>query len=261
MKRILLVAFVSAFTLGAMASCNRGDLGAYVDIDSTIDIRLSHQKTLQFYCQTEQIYPYGNYSIDIENQQTSNSIDISFKRVIVPNIGMGRESPASAIIDLGTLSNGVYNLNLSVGETARTVELTVSSDGYTVNIEDSSIFNFTNTPFNKTPEHTIWGTMGWYYEQETSTQFEAFINALINLGAEERAYIPGYYIGFTIDENGDIVQPSDNPVYWFARSFILNYSGNIANVEQLIGQYTDYKSYMSVRLYTDKGEDFLSWIY
>jgi len=265
MKRILPVMLVSAFTFGTMVSCNRKNFGAYLDIDSEINIKmievLGQHKKLQLDVQTERSYTCDHYYIDIVHRQSLNSIDISFERIIIPDDCKAILKPASATIDLGPLSDGVYNLNLSVGEVTHTGELIVSSDSYRVDFEDNPAFNFTNTSFNKTPEHTIWGTIGYYRVQDASALIQEFIDDLIDLGAEKRSYIPGYYNRFTIGENGDIVKSNESSVYLFAQSFIFNYSGDIAKVEQLVKQHTDYQGDMSIRVYTDKGEAFLSWIY
>jgi len=249
-----------------MASCNRKDLSIYLDIDSKINISmveiLGHsQKTLQFSCRTEQLYTCNNSHFDIVYRQSSNSIDISFKGIIIPVNCSTLAGPAFATIDLGALSNGVYNLNLSVGEVTHTGELIVSSDSYRVNYDDNPAFNFSNSPFNKTPEHTIWGTIGYYRVQDASALVQEFIDNLINLGAEKKSYIPGNYTSFNIDEKGDIVKSNESSVYLFAQSFIFNYSGDITDVEQLVKQYTDSQGDMSIRVYTDKGVSFLSWIY
>jgi len=65
------------------------------------------------------------------------------------------------------------------------------------------------------------------------------------------------------DKNGNIVQPGENSGCWFAQSFIFHFSGNIANIEQLVKQYArDYGiEYLYIIIYTEKGEKLLSWMY
>ena len=239
-----------------------------VNVDSKINIRLveiydKSPRTLQLRFATEKMYPCANYPIIVSSQQLSNNIDISFKGV-VNNIGICLTAigPATATINLGALSNGTYNLNFYNGNVKHTGKLIISSDSYAINFANNELFNFTNAPLNRIPEHTIWGTIG-YHKQETSSLVQSFIDALINLGAEKKAYNPGYYNEYVIDTNGDIVQPGENSGYWFARSFIFHFSKDIANVEQLVKQYArDYgNDYMYISVYTDKGEQFLSWMY
>ena len=226
-------------------SCSKQGQGNISPIDSAINIRMvetfdKSPRTVQLYCSTTKIYPCCNYSINVEHRQSSNVIDISFKNVIEHDFCLTALGPASAVIDLGALSNGTYRLNLNIGSVRRTGELVVTSDSYKVNIANNKAFRFTNTPLNRIPEYTIWGTIG-YHKQETSSLVQSFIADLIGLGATKKSYNSGFYGEFDIDKNGDIVQPGSNSGYWFAQSFIFHFSGNIDNVEQLIKQYArDY---------------------
>jgi len=239
--------------------------GVGVSVDSDINIRMVEvfdvsPRTLQLHCSTTKIYSSGSNPIYVVCQQSSNNIDISFKGVapigITADIG-----PARATIDLGALSNGTYRLNLYNGDLKHTGELIVSSDNYKVNFVDQPEFRFTNSPLNKIPEQTIWGLIG-YHKSETSSLVQSFFAALMDLGAEKKAYTPGYYNGFEIDKDGDITYPGALWGYWFDQPFIFHYSGNIENVEGLVKQYArDHREHMQIRINTDKGERFLSWMY
>ena len=155
---------------------------------------------------------------------------------------------------------GTYNLNLYNGAVQRTGKLIVSSDSYTIDWTEDSIFGFTNTLLNRIPEHTIWGYVG-YHEQKTLPLVESFFDALMDLGATKKTYASGYYDAFEIDGNGDITL-SRNLGYWFEQIFIFHYPGDLAKVEQLLEQYNhDYGEYLNIEIDTDKGERFLSWRY
>jgi len=265
-KVLKFTAFILIFA-GSFFSCNKQRQGSISPIDSAINIRMVETfnispRTVQFYCSTTKIYPCCNYPIYVVSQQSSNSIVISFKGVIENDLCLTATGPATATIDLGALSYGTYTLTLHNGNVMQTGELVVTPDSYTIHLLDNSDFDFTNAPLNRIPEHTIWGHIG-YHQQETSPLVQSFITGLIDLGATKKSYNPGFYGVFEIDTNGDIVQPGDRSGYWFAQSFILHYSGNITNVEQLVKQYArDYGTeYMYISVYTDKGEQFLSWMY
>jgi len=251
---------------GSFSSCNKQEQRNISLIDSEINLRMVETfdvspRTLQFHCSTTKTYPCCNYPIYAVNRQTSNIIDISFEGVIETDICATALGPATAIIDLGTLSNGTYRLNLQNGKYKRTGEIIVSSDSYKVNFSSNSAFCFTNTPLNKIPEHTIWGLIGWH-EQRTSSLVQSFLTALLDLGAKKKPYLPGHYTEFVIDNNGDITYPGALWGYWFDQLFIFHYSGNITDVEQLIKQYAqDHGEDISITLNTDKGERFLSWMY
>jgi hypothetical protein len=68
-----------------------------------------------------------------------------------------------------------------------------------------------------------------------------------------------------IDENGIITYYPDftnlDGVTWggmVKQSFAFQYFGDNASIEQLVKQF---KEQMEIRVYTDKGEQFLSWMY
>jgi len=259
---------LTAFLLilvGSFSSCRKQERRIISAIDSEVNIRmvetLDSPRKVQFYCSTTKTYPCCNYPIYVVSRKSSNNIDISFKGVVETDICLTALGTASAIIDLGALSNGTYRLNLQNENVKHTGELFVSSESYKIILPDNPDFLFTNTPLNKIPEHTIWGIIGWH-EQETSSLVQSFITGLMNLGAKKKSYNSGVYGEFDINKNGDIVQPGKNSGYWFAQSFIFYYSGNIANVEQLVKQYAlDYRELIRITLKTDRGDNFLSWTY
>jgi hypothetical protein len=76
--------------------------------------------------------------------------------------------------------------------------------------------------------------------------------------------MPGNYGEFEIDRHGNIVQPGNDSGhgYYFAQSFIYQYTGNIDKIEQLVRRYArDYGADISISVYTDRGEKLLSWMY
>lgn len=266
MKTNILNLTVFLFVItGWFSSCSEKD-EVDVNVDSDINIRMveiydQSPRTVQFHCTTTKIYPCCNYPIYAAYQQSSNVIDISFKGVIESEFCLTALGPATAVIDLGALSNGTYRLNMHNGDIKHSGELIVSSDNYEINTNNSH-FHFTNTLLNKIPENTIWGTIS-YHQQGTSSLVQSFIAALMDLGAKKNSYHPGDYREFEIDKNGDIVQPGKDSGYYFAQSFVFYYPGNIADVEQLVKKYAfDYgTNYLYISVYTDKGDQLLSWMY
>jgi hypothetical protein len=243
----------------SFSACTKGEIdfdSVDVNVDSEINFRMveifdKSPRTFQFQCFTEKIYSCCAPPIYVVTQQSSNNIDISFKGVIQPEFGIAATGPATAYIDLGALSNGMYHLTLHNGVVKQTGKLVVSSDSYRVNFDNKSAFRFLSTLLNRIPEHTIWGNIG----NRNQTLVQSFITALMNVGATKKSYLPGDYREFEIGKNGDIVQGDKDSGY----SFIFHYSGNIEDVEQLVKQYGTEQTYISV--HTDKGDQFLSWMY
>lgn len=262
-----MVAIVAASVV--FSSCDK-DSGT--NVDSEINIKMVESldifpRTLLLHCSTTKIYPCLDYSIYVTCQQSSKNIDISFKGVSEPpGICRTQPWPATTVIDLGTLSNGTYLINIDNGDVKVKGNLIVSSDSYTVNVVNKSSLSFINTPLNKIPEHTIWGIIG-YHEQGTSSLVQSFLTACKNLGATKGTYTPGYYNdraghAFEIDKNGDINYPDAALGYRFVQLFIFHYSENITDIEQLVRKYArDYGEHISITVNTDKGEEFLSFWY
>ena len=266
--KITAIALLAFTTFG----CDKAKM--YKGIDSEINITMMEHLsgTLQLYFSTTKIYPCMNYPIDLSWQKTSNRIEISFKRVIETDFCLTALGPATATIDLGVLSDGTYQLNLQNGEVKYSGELVVSSDNYTVNFVNSSDFRFKNMPLNKIPENSLWLAISYSNEGTLSS----FLEILMDLGATKKQYSRGFYsfdvplytwfyCGFMIDENGIITYYPDftnlDGVMWggmVKKSFAFQYLGDNTSIEQLVKQY---KEQMEIRVYTDKGEQFLSWMY
>ncbi|MCL2413603.1 MAG: hypothetical protein FWC98_05660 [Bacteroidales bacterium] len=267
MKNLLKTTALSAILLmfaGVLTSCEEIGKGY---VDSEINIRLvetyhTSPRTLQFFCYTTKIYPCINFPIMLELNQESNNINVVFKGV-PEDIGICLTAigPATTLINLGSLNIGTHRLQFQNGNTIHTGELIVTTDSYKINFPNNPDFRFTNTPLNKIPENTIWGIIGWHNE-ETYTLTQSFLTDLMDLGAEKKPFTPGYYTDFVIDQNHEKTTPDASWGFWFHQLFIFHYSGDINDVKQLLKQYARYhREEISIRISTDKGERFMSWMY
>jgi len=241
-------------------------------IDTQIEITMmeSSSKALQIYFSTTKIYPCCNYPIDVSWKKSSNIIDITFKGVIETDICLTALGPATAMIDLGEFKNGTYQLNFHNEHVKQSGELIVSSDSYKINFKENSLVHFTNIPLNKIPQNTIWIAINYNEEKYLSSFLESFKNLEVteksySLGyySFENTRYPGLYSGFKVEENGtitflpDITNPGVSMGRLFTQSFVFQYSESTANIEQIIKQY---KEQIEIRAYTDRGEQFLSWM-
>lgn len=241
-------------------------------IDSEIAITMmeSSSQALQLYFATTKEYPCCNFPIDLSWKKSLNTIDITFKGVFETGLCLTAIGPATAMIDLGVFNNGTYQLNFYNENVKQSGELIVSSNSYKINFVDNSLVYFRNIPLNKIPENTIWIAINYNEEKFLSSFLEDFTNLEVIKKSYSRGYYsfentryPGLYSGFQVEENGtitffpDITNQGVVMGRLFTQSFVFQYSGSTEKIEQLIKQY---KEQIEIRAYTDKGEQFLSWL-
>ncbi len=247
-------------------SIEKEAVGVGVSVDSEISLLMSEDfkaspRTFHLRCATAKQYSSGSNPIVTTHQITSSSIDISFKGVA--EIGMTADiGPANGYINLGTLKNGKYRLNLFNGNSKRSGDLVITSDHYQIAFPQNPEFRFIYTQLNRLPEFTIWGTIG-YHQQGTSVIVQSFLDQLVSAGAKNKSFISGYYGEFIIDGKGAIVQPGKDSGYYFAQNFIYQYAGHFDTIEQLVKKFArDYgNNYLYISIYSDKGDQALSWMY
>ena len=139
---VLLLLVVSCFCCKKDTSTN---------IDSKINITMVESSdtplpTLIFVCRTVKIYSYY-HDIIFNCQQSLDNIDIQF--LSIEQNPLPASNPAEAVINLGTLNNGTYHLNIYVGKVKYKGKLIVSSESYSVNFKNNSIIHFTNSTLNR----------------------------------------------------------------------------------------------------------------
>ncbi len=140
------------------------------------------------------------------------------------------------------------------------IEQVIPADSYIFEMTDNQIFGFTRNKLNRIPEDTIWGDIS-YMSDMTPAIADEFLADMAALGAETGTLAPGYYREFEIDKDGKAVQPEpDNPNHPRRSRY---FPDDIAKVDQLIRQYLleSEKDNLYISVYTDKGEQFLSWMY
>jgi YbbR domain-containing protein len=135
-------------------------------IDSDIEIRLwetvdSTNRTLQLICTTERIYNCSNYTIKNTFSKSSNIINIDFKGIYIGDICLTAFGPANTVIDLGTLSNGTYNLNIKVEGKKSEGHLIVTDDYYAIELNKRRQIIIMNSPLFRIPANTIYGQVGY----------------------------------------------------------------------------------------------------
>lgn len=248
--------------LFGMASCkkNASDTSS---LDENLKISMREnikdaKRTLLFYIATEKIYPCSNYSIETSTTTGSDKIVISFIKINTPGVCLTSLGPATAVIALEGLSARTYTLELHTGNDVINGQLTVSADQYVLTLPVQTKIESINPQLNRIPENTIFGTIHYHHSTTVGT-VNKFIDSLQYSGAAAKTYLPGDYVQFKIETNGQIKQTQD-PGYYFTRYFIFNYTGDATPFKNLVQRYgVTYKDSLLATINTSKGEVFYSW--
>jgi hypothetical protein len=232
-------------------------------IDSTISLDLweelsPNQRTLQLRAATERIYGCSNFSIMYRLSVSTQLIQVDFLGIDLPPICLTALGPATATMNLGSLSNGSYQLILTSNGSVTGSQLIVSDDFFKVINPDGIQTKFRRTELLRVPPRTIWGLIG-YRNIAMHPLVQSFLDSVQNLGAQRQDFTHGYYGYFEIDQSGNITFPIMIG-YPQERSFIYQYAGDPLALRDIVQSYaTSARDSMQIRLYTAKGDAFYSW--
>jgi hypothetical protein len=231
-------------------------------IDSNIRIVMwetldSTKRTLELRCFTERDYECSNFAISKTFSKFFNYIEIDFTGIRRSSLCLTAFGPARTRIDLGTLSNRTYNLDITVDRKKSEGQLIVTPDYYSIKLDKQQQLIIRNHTLHRIPANTIWGTVG-YHTISTSELAQTFIDSLQILGAKAQSYQPGHYGHFEINSSGQMVIPEG---YKFTQPFVYNYTNNTSNLKKLVRNYgANYSDSLHIILYSTNGEIFRSWI-
>jgi len=158
------------------------------------------------------------------------------------NIALGS---ASCTVNLGSLANGVYDLQIEVVNTVNSGTLTITDDQTLINFPSTQKLTINHDTLIRIPFGTVWGYVGY---QSTSNQGLAnnFISGMDALGAEPADLESGYYGYFSISDSSELIQSID-PNYPYYKEFIRDYQGEAAALNEHIGYYnTEYYNKVDV---------------
>lgn len=228
-----------------------------------IKIRMSEivdstNRTLLLHCFTEKVYECANYGIQATHTLTKDKITINFIKIIAPNICLTSFAPAATSIKFDELESKNYEIEFNFGSTKIAGQLNVSTGSFRAMLPAQMKVQFVNPDIRRVPNNTIYGTIG-YHSTSTVATVQSFIDALQLCGAVPALYSQGDYGQFQIESNGQIKQ-TQNLGYYFTRHFIFNYSGNSAQLKNVVRQFgVNYPDALTITLNTTKGEIFYSW--
>jgi hypothetical protein len=257
MKNYWAILILSVF----LFSCSKDEAAS--SFDENLKIKMienidNTSRKLTLHCFTEKNFPCSNYFIENSFTVSENKITIHFIEIKKPNICLTSIGPAYADIDLGSLVNKNYDIEINVGKEKISGQLLVSTGSFKANIPSQNKIQFINPILNRIPDNTIFGTVH-YHNSSTSPTVQKFIDSLQILGATTAIYTPGDYGRFHIEANGQIKQTQDLG-YYFTRYYIFNFTGNSGQCKDLVRRFgITYPDALLITLNNSNGQTFYSW--
>ena len=216
----------------------------------------SESPTLSFKFLTQKDFPCINYRIASDYQVNGRAITVSLSEIAASDVCLEAIGPAASFLDLGTLTEGDYNLTINVGKNlVNTGILSVTEAAYKLTLNEDVGLLVDNPTLLRIPSGLIWGTIRFPQEESPAG---SFFSKLRGIGASEQVLPQGDYGYFTTNASGNI-EPNLTPFGTAERSFLMRYDGDARQLEQLIEEVSaDYGSDVSIRMHTTQGEDFTS---
>ncbi len=200
-----------------------------------------------------------NFPLLTDKQVDENSSRITFTSVGETIICLTALGPATTTIDLNSVSNGEYEIELNNANLKNKGTLKVTDTDISLQFGQKNGIDFVRENTKRVPAKTYWGTIG-YHVQSSSTLVDEFIQKFSDAGAVFTKQSPGQYFYYEIDNSGDIVSNVENSGYYFMRRFIFQFDGDEAKLKQIVqvdGKI--YKEILSMSLETYKGEMIYNW--
>lgn len=219
----------------------------------------STNRTFELKCATKESYPCSNYSIQNSSSVKNQLISISFNKILIPQICLTALGPAITNINLGTLSNRTYNIEIDLRNKTSKGRLIVNDNYYQFVMDSEENIKLAYYMLNRIPANTVWGTVG-YHASSSENLAQSFIDSLQTIGATTGTFNRGEYGHFAINSSGSVEPPKQHG-YYFIKTFIFTYPGNMDKLKTLVRSYgIRHGNSLSIRLSGSKGESFLSWI-
>ena len=116
------------------SSCNKDFESQNIDSDLFVSAGIV-DNNVRLGVQSEKWYPTAGHQITYSDKVRKNEINIKFKKINVPAVGLTILDPATCSIDLGKLEDGEYRITFELNEKktngkliiGSTVELTLDS--------------------------------------------------------------------------------------------------------------------------------------
>jgi hypothetical protein len=251
------------FTLAGLLSCDKSPVYDYQVVDSDIIIKMNEElsstaRSFELSLLTDSAYPCVNYSLITNSSATTTKITVDILGVYTPDICATAIGPATSVIPFSNIQNKSYDIEFKIGSNISKGKLVCTAGEFSLQMDDLLQIKIDGPVLKRIPDNIIWGTVG-YHNSSTIDKVNEFLASLKAAGAKDVSLDNGNYNYFAI-ENGTVVEPT-NMGYYFTKSFVYSYTGDKNLIREIVKDYgKNYTSSMSIRVYGDKGEEYLGWM-
>lgn len=190
---------------------------------------------LQLALSTERIYDCANYTIDIELENQTESVNVKVNGIQNPGSCIGSRGVASNSVAIGA-ENAVYNFRLKQGDHVSEGVIRVTDTHYYLDMSSEDMLTVLRNELVKVPANLYWGvvTEG---PQNNKADWERFLE---DIGKKNGIVSPsltqGVYSYFTINAGNQLsiegFELASNQAYFF-----MSYPAGTADLESVLNVY------------------------
>ncbi len=234
--------------------------GNYVEVpDNPIDTKIIYSflenidrqgRSVSVQFTSERIYGMGGYRIVSSLQRTGSRFTIHLDSIQAPEAGIAILCPASAMFQLGPLSDGLYTFDLAVNGSTVQALLSITDGSLLTRVQPNNIIVPSTPELMRVPPTIIWG------QAESITPFPSqnFLDSLQLLGATTASLPPGQYFYFTINADGSFEIPSNFGMA-YGHHFLYRFDGDTSMTRSLVKRFAKrYPDSLYVSLFGGRGE-------
>lgn len=211
----------------------------------------------EFYLQvqTDQTNLLTSYYIRNSINKEGNTINIQLtdiEKVDASGVNVAT-GPASAYINIGNITPGLYTLNIDVAGRSNQGSLSVEDSFFVSIFDQTDGLTFNYDTLYRIPNGALWGYVG-YQNNAYEPIALAFKDTLTDIGAVGLGLTKGNYGYFTVDEEG-VYHQEINENFTYYRQFFYSYIESKEDLTSVI-EYFDIKySQIQIVLYWVFEED------
>lgn len=217
--------------------------------------------TFELRCLTDSLYSCANYSIQFNLAKTADSVKLTFTQITRPTICLSGNAQAFAIVNLGALSNGVYEFPVTVNSIVAQATLTVTDSTIQITGGDSTWTKFLRPLLRRVPANVIWGQVGYSLVAAYDSAV-TFFDSLVSLGAVPETLSTGSYGYFYFNGSGapdSILELGASIGTTFRIPYVYSYFGDTAALHSLVTAYKNQGNVVEANVITSKGFEYRTW--